>query len=82
MKYIYVKIIHAFIYASFITGLLYLNQLYFAIGLAIFGVLTYPTRNDFMMNDDDKIKKNFANIDAVLKDHEKALTEIINRLQK
>lgn len=68
----------------FITGVLYLNQVYFAIGITIFAVLTYPTKNDFKMDpkSDDEIKKNFTSIDAVLKDHERAITEIINRMQK
>lgn len=81
MQHIYVvKLLHALIFSLSLIILLYMNQMYFAIGIAIFAILTYPTKTDFIQNE-DKYNKNFADIDAVLKDHEKALTEIINRLK-
>ena len=82
MKYIYIKLLHSIIVTSAILVALYLNQMYFAIGFAIFAVLLYPFKSDFDSNsNDEQYKKNFADIDAVLKDHEKALVEIINKLK-
>ena len=81
MKYIYIKILHSLIFSSCITTLLYLNHEYFAIGVSLFAVLTYPLKNDFKNVNDEEYKKNFKDIDAVLKDHERALTEIINRIK-
>lgn len=81
MKYVYVKILHSLVFSSCITAMIYLNHMYFAIGMSIFALLTYPLKNDFKNSYDEEYRKNFKDIDAVLKDHEKALTEIINRIK-
>jgi hypothetical protein len=45
MKYIYIKLLHSIIFTSAILVALYLNQMYFAIGFAIFAVLLYPFKS-------------------------------------
>ena len=82
MNYLHVKLLYSLIFTVGVTVSLYIDHMYFAIAIIVFAVLAYPTKNDFKFDDEEKYKRNFADIDAVLKDHEKAITglaEIITR---